>query len=76
MRENIFKALDALAEALGLGKSESATETLFNILADAFDDDAVQKMQDVLDESHDEGLCLDMRGYIADSIIEVGKSFR
>ena len=73
MRENIYKALDALGEALGLDRSESGTETLFHILADTFDGEYLAMMSDALGESHDNGLHLDMRGIMADNIVRLEK---
>jgi hypothetical protein len=68
-REGIFKALDAMCDALHLGRAESSTAELFDILADAFSSEPVSAMFDLLDESHEDGLCYDMRGPMTDSIL-------
>jgi hypothetical protein len=69
-RETVIGVLDQLQEALGLGRSESATERLFFILARAFDDLNVQEMENARQISHDEGLCYDMRVSMADRILQ------
>jgi hypothetical protein len=68
--ESVIKALDALSEALGIGSSESATVDLFMVLANAFRPQQFNYMQNMLLESQHNGLCLDMRGPIAESILE------
>jgi hypothetical protein len=68
-REEIFKVLDAMCDALHLGRAESSTAELLDILADAFSSGPVSDMFDLLDQSHEDGLCYDMRGPMADSIL-------
>jgi hypothetical protein len=67
--EKICEALNSLCDVLDLGRSESSTERLFFILARAFDDLNVQEMETVRQISHDEGLCYDMCGSMADKIL-------
>jgi hypothetical protein len=67
--DKIYKALDMLCEALDL-KGEFGTESLFLILAGAFSKTNVTNMLAVLDKSHAESLCYDMRGPITDKIME------
>jgi transcriptional regulator of acetoin/glycerol metabolism len=66
--EKIYGALDSLCDALDLGRSESSTERLFLVLAEAFNEANAQEMETIRETSHDEGLYLDMRGEMADRI--------
>jgi hypothetical protein len=68
--EKIYAALDQLCDALDLGRSESSTELLFFVLAAAFNETNAEEMETTRETSHDEGLCLDMRGEVADRIQE------
>jgi hypothetical protein len=74
-REGIVKALDMLSDALQLDGSESSTEELFVILADAFGPEASESMFDILDDSHADSLCFDMRGPMADSILRAHSNY-
>ncbi len=65
----VIKALDGLMDALEIGRSESSTERLFLILVDAFSPQSVEQMMVTLQESHDDGLCYDMRLPIAESLL-------
>jgi len=70
--EKIYSALDALCDALNLGRSEESTERLFLILVTAFNEDNAAEMESIREESHDnEGLAMDMRGVMADKIFNV-----
>jgi hypothetical protein len=69
--ERIYVALDQLCDALALGRSESSTERLSLVLAMAFNDENAEEMEKILEESHDEGLAINMRGLVADGIFSV-----
>jgi len=68
----VVEALDHLIAACGLDRSESATERFFDILSAALcaHHDA---MEATLRESHEQGLCYDMRWPIARAIVAVLK---
>jgi hypothetical protein len=68
--EKIVKALDTLCDACEIGRSESSTERLYLILASAFSCENVLQMNAILNKSHDEGLCYDMRWPIAQKVAE------
>lgn len=69
-KEDIVKALEGMSDALQLGRSESSTERLFLILADAFSEDCATYMDDFRIKAHKVGLCYDMRHLMAQSILE------
>jgi hypothetical protein len=75
-REKVIGALDSLCDVLELGRFESSTERLFSILASAFDDLNVQEMEYVRQASHDEGLCYDMRGGMADRVLQAREKYK
>lgn len=64
--EEVVEHLAALIELAGLDKSESATEQFAEILADA-----AAKAIEATNESHEEGLCLDCRWTIAETILGI-----
>jgi hypothetical protein len=68
--EKIVQALDTLCDACEIGRSESSTERLYLILASVFSFDNVLQMDAILNKSHDEGLCYDMRWPMAEKIGE------
>ena len=74
----IVDALDHLIAACGLDRSESATEKLFDILAATFETEGATRdaMETTLRESHQQGLCYDMRWPIAQSIAATLKETR
>jgi hypothetical protein len=67
--EKIAHALNILAEACGPDRSES-TERLFLILGTAFNGYNVDEMESIRRDSHNEGLCYDMRWPMAEKIEE------
>jgi hypothetical protein len=73
--DKIYAALNQFCDALDLRRSESSTERLFLVLATAFNQNNVTQMESVLEESHEESLCYDMRGPIADTIQEALASY-
>ena len=68
-QEQIIKALDMLCDVLVLGRSESSTERLFYIMTEVFNGTSGWNIGDEIYRSHLEGLCLDVRGMIADALI-------
>ena len=69
--EKIYGALESLCDALDLGRSESSTERLFLILMEAFNKTNAREMEKIRQESHGDGLMMDMSGLMADKILSV-----
>ena len=65
VRTTIVEHLTALIELVGLDKSESATEAFVELL-----DQAVINAQEEIRKSHDEGLSLDCRWIIAETLMQ------
>jgi len=72
--DKIYAALDQLCEALDLGRSESSTEDLVFILAEAFKPANVAEMETIREKSHDDGFVLDMRGLMAEKMLAAVKA--
>jgi hypothetical protein len=71
--EKIIGALDQLCDALNLGRSESATEYLFLILAMAFNETNAKEVEKI--RHQDEGLTMDVRGELAEKIEEAFSTY-
>jgi len=65
IKDDIVKHLDALIELAGLDKSESATEAFVELL-----DQAVINAEEEIRKSHDEGLSLDCRWVLAETLMQ------
>jgi hypothetical protein len=66
-QEEIHAALNKVMKACGLDTSESSTERLFAILDHAVTAVAEQ-YDDVVEQSHGEGLCYDVNAWLASEI--------
>lgn len=63
-KDPIYVAVDNLCKACGFdNQGESGTERFYHLLSEAVDQSG-----DELDESHEEGLCLDMVSALASNL--------
>ena len=69
--ERIYKALNEIMSACGLS-GESGMEKLFHILSKAIQD-IEDEWDDVVEESHKEGLCYNVNAWLAN---EIAKAIR
>jgi hypothetical protein len=72
-QEEIHVALNKIMKACGLDQSESSTEALFAILDNAVTSVAEQ-YDDVVGQSHRDGLCYDVNAWLAQEIAKAASA--